>query len=54
MGCMNMAYTKITLEVVIYDDDSEILEQVLNDAMDRIEGHLVRSKLKGYRLTDNL
>jgi hypothetical protein len=32
-----MAYTKITLEVVIHNDDSEILEQALNDAMDKIE-----------------
>lgn len=32
-----MAYTKITLEVVVHDDDSEIIEQALNDAMDRIE-----------------
>ena len=32
-----MAYTKITLEIVVHDDDSEILEQALNDAMDKIE-----------------
>lgn len=32
-----MAYTKITLEVVVHDDDSEVLEQALNDAMDKIE-----------------
>lgn len=32
-----MAYTKITLEVVVHDVDSEIIEQALNDAMDRIE-----------------
>jgi len=35
-----MPYTKITLEVVVHDDDSEILEQALNDAMDKIEGQL--------------
>ncbi|MGA2850117.1 MAG: hypothetical protein ABSE46_14055 [Terracidiphilus sp.] len=32
-----MSYTKITLEVVVIDDDSEILEQALNDAMEKIE-----------------
>jgi len=32
-----MAYTKITLEVVIHEDDSEVMEQALNDAMDKIE-----------------
>lgn len=32
-----MNYTKITLEVVVNEDDSEILEQALNDAMDKIE-----------------
>jgi flagellar motor component MotA len=35
-----MAYTKITLDVVVQDDDSEILEQALNDAMDKIEEQL--------------
>jgi hypothetical protein len=35
-----MPYTKITLEVVVHDDDSEILEQALNDAMDKIDGQL--------------
>jgi hypothetical protein len=32
-----MAYTKITLEVVVHDDDSEILEQALCNAMETIE-----------------
>lgn len=32
-----MAYTKITLEVVVHNDNSEVLEQALNDAMDKIE-----------------
>ena len=31
-----MAYTKITLEAVIHADDSEMLEQALNDAMEEI------------------
>jgi flagellar motor component MotA len=35
-----MAYTKMTLEVVIHDDDSEVLEQALNNAMDKIEDQL--------------
>jgi phage gp36-like protein len=35
-----MAYTKITLEVVVEADDSEILEQALNDAADKLDGHL--------------
>jgi hypothetical protein len=35
-----MTYTKITLEVIVNDDDSEILEQALNDAMDKIEDQL--------------
>jgi hypothetical protein len=35
-----MAYTKIALEVVVHDDDAEILEQALNDAMDKIDGQL--------------
>jgi hypothetical protein len=35
-----MAYTKITLEVVVHDYNSEVLEQALNDAMDKIEGQL--------------
>lgn len=35
-----MAYTKITLEVVVNEDDSEILEQELNDAMDKIEDNM--------------
>jgi hypothetical protein len=34
-----MSYTKITLEVVVHDDDWEILEQALNDTMDKIEEH---------------
>ena len=32
-----MTYTKITLDVVVQDDDAEILEQALNDAMEKIE-----------------
>jgi hypothetical protein len=32
-----MTYTKISLEVVVHSDDSEILEQAINDAMDNIE-----------------
>jgi 2-phospho-L-lactate guanylyltransferase (CobY/MobA/RfbA family) len=32
-----MPYTKITLAVVVHDSDSEILEQALNDAMEKIE-----------------
>jgi DNA-binding protein YbaB len=35
-----MAYTKIALEVVVHDDDAEILEQALNDAMDKIEAQV--------------
>jgi hypothetical protein len=35
-----MAYTKFTLEVVVHDDDEEILEQTLNDAMDKIEAQV--------------
>jgi hypothetical protein len=35
-----MAYTKITLDVVVNHDDTEVLEQGLNDAMDKIEGQV--------------
>jgi hypothetical protein len=35
-----MAYMKMTLEVIIHNDDAEILEQALNNAMDEIEGQL--------------
>ena len=35
-----MAYMKMTLEVIIQNDDAEILEQALNNAMDEIEGQL--------------
>jgi hypothetical protein len=40
-----MAYTKITLEVVVIDDDSEVLEQALNDTVDKIEGQLTMYSL---------
>jgi|HubBroStandDraft_5_1064220.scaffolds.fasta_scaffold2115351_1 hypothetical protein len=32
-----MAYAKVSLEVVVHSDDSEILEQALNNAMDKME-----------------
>ncbi len=35
-----MAYMKMTLKVIIQNDDAEILEQALNNAMDEIEGQL--------------
>ena len=35
-----MPYMKMTLEVIIHNDDAEILEQALNNAMDEIEGQL--------------
>jgi hypothetical protein len=35
-----MAHTKITLEVVVQDDDAQILEQALKDAMDKIEAQV--------------
>jgi hypothetical protein len=35
-----MAYRKITLEVVVNDDDAEILEQALSDAMEKIADQL--------------
>jgi hypothetical protein len=35
-----MAYMKMTMEVIIHNDDAEILEQALNNAMDEIEGQL--------------
>jgi hypothetical protein len=38
-----MSYMKMTLEVIIQNDDAEILEQALNNAMDEIEGHLTVS-----------
>jgi hypothetical protein len=31
---------EMTLEVIIHNDDAEILEQALNNAMDEIEGQL--------------
>lgn len=35
-----MAYTKITLEVVIHDDDTEFLLQALANAMDDYEDRM--------------
>jgi hypothetical protein len=35
-----MAYMKMTLEVIIHNDDEEILEQALNNAVDEFEGQL--------------
>lgn len=35
-----MPYMKMTLEIIIHNDDAEILEQALNNAMDEIEGQL--------------
>jgi hypothetical protein len=35
-----MAHLKMTLEVIIQNDDAEILEQALNNAIDEIEGQL--------------
>ena len=32
-----MPYQKITLQVIVSDDDSEVLIQALNNAMDEIE-----------------
>lgn len=35
-----MRYRKITLEVVVKDDESEVLVQALNDVMDRLEDQI--------------
>ena len=35
-----MPNIKMTLEAIIHNDDAEILEQALNNAMDEIEGQL--------------
>jgi hypothetical protein len=35
-----MAYTKITLEVVVETDDVEEYEQALIDAMEKVEEHV--------------
>ena len=32
-----MAYRKITVEIVVNEDDAEAILQAVNDAMDRIE-----------------
>jgi hypothetical protein len=35
-----MPYQKITLTIVVNEDDSEIFVQALNDAMDKIENQV--------------
>jgi hypothetical protein len=35
-----MPYQKITLVVVVGEDDAEVLEQALDDAMDKIEDQM--------------
>jgi hypothetical protein len=32
-----MPYMKMTLDVIIHNDDAEILEQALNNAMDEVD-----------------
>ena len=39
-GGQTIPYMKMILEVIIHNDDAEILEQALNNAMDEIEGQL--------------
>jgi hypothetical protein len=35
-----MAYTKLTLEVVVAKEDLEVLEHALHNALEKLEGHV--------------
>jgi hypothetical protein len=35
-----VGYTKLTLEVVVHDDEEEVLTQALNNALDALEEHI--------------